>query len=143
MKYIELKNKYQDKVDNFKGLIFAFTEQQLEEGLKKINATRRDITPIGLGGFVLKDRVHEFKQIHKNFKRELKEHIDNDPDGENFVKNMFLYELNNHEYIVSHDEEPALRALDLSYEDLKEEPKLKHGLECAMKDIMEREMREC
>ena len=55
--------------------------------------------------------------MHETFARhhkELQAAIDADPTGEGFIKDMFLYELENHEYSYTGTAEDALDSLGLT-----------------------------
>ena len=76
--------------------------------------------------------------MHETFARhhrELQAAIDADPTGEGFIKDMFLYELENHEYSYTGTVEDALDSLGLSFEDVAADPRLALGLSLAEKEI--------
>lgn len=108
MKYIEFKNTSATTINNFITIngFFAFTEQQLNEGLKKLNAEKKDIFRFGSGGFMLKTKKDEFRAIRNNINLELENNLENDA----FLKDALTYELNNHEG----DLEDALDALNIT-----------------------------
>ena len=61
----------------------------------------------------------------------MKEAIASDPTGEGFIKDMFLYELANHEYCITYELDDTLYALDLTLEEIEKDPRLKLGLQLA------------
>ena len=93
------------------------------------------IARLPFGGFVQKKDVPLIRNTFSRHQEELQAAIDADPTGEGFIKDMFLSELENHEYSYTGTSEDALEALGLSYEDVAANPKLAHGLELAEKDI--------
>ncbi len=75
--------------------------------------------------------------MHETFTRhhrELQAAIDADPTGEGFIKDMFLYELENHEYSYTGTAEDALDSLGLTYENVAEDPRLARGLDLVEQD---------
>ena len=54
-------------------------------------------------------------------------------------KDMFLYELENHEYSYTGTVEDALDSLGLSFEDVASDPRLARGLDLAEQEILEQQ----
>ena len=65
---------------------------------------------------------------------EVNEEISADPTGAGFVADMFETELSNHEYIITGDLSETLDACGLTEKEVMETPKLKNGLEIALKN---------
>ena len=80
--------------------------------------------------------MHETFDRHR---RELQASIDADPTGEGFIKDMFLCELENHEYSYTGTAEDTLGSLGLSFEDVAADPRLAHGLDLAEQEILEQQ----
>ena len=68
--------------------------------------------------------------------REKKEAIAADTTGDGIIKDMFLYELANHEYCITYDLEDTLDALALTVDEINADPRLLHGLEKALKQYL-------
>lgn len=115
--HTQQKKRHMDEISTIKGLFWAFSNDQLNEGLNKINATVKDIVSIGAGGFILKTELQGFKDMldrHALERKELKKD----------VKKLFdalVYELGNHEYCITYDPQDALDALGLTKEDVDPE----------------------
>lgn len=115
--HTQQKKRHMDEISTVKGLFWAFSNDQLTEGLNKINATVKDIVSIGAGGFILKTELQGFKDMldrHALERKELKKD----------VKKLFdalVYELGNHEYCITYDPQDALDALGLTKEDVDPE----------------------
>lgn len=112
--YSQQKKRHQDEISNQKGLFWAFGNNQLDEGLKRFNATTKDIISIGAGGFILKTEIESFKDLLNKQDLERKE-LRKD------TKKLFdalVYELNNHEYCISYSVTDALDALGLTKDDV-------------------------
>lgn len=115
--HTQQKKRHMDEISTVKGLFWAFSNDQLTEGLNKINATVKDIVSIGAGGFILKTELQGFKDMlirHELERKELKKD----------VKKLFdalVYELGNHEYCITYDPQDALDALGLTKEDVDPE----------------------
>lgn len=68
----------------------------------------------------------------------MEEAIAADPDGTGFVYEMFLYEMDNHEYGYTGDLEDTLDALGMTIEEIAASEKLMAGLEKAKKVVWSR-----
>lgn len=119
--YGELKSRQSKEWNEFKGIFWAFNNDQFKEGMESIGLTTSDtdkIYSIGAGGYMLKSVSEEFHKMLNRHDEELKAQR---KDEKEFL-NSLVYELRNHEYCISYDAEPALTALGLSFEDV--DPKL-------------------
>ena len=79
--------------------------------------------------------MHETFDRHK---REMKEAIAADPTGEGFIFDMFLRELENHEYGYTGDMTDALEALGFTAQEVVDDPRLNRGISKAHQVIMGR-----
>lgn len=118
MKYIDLKQQQQERVNNFEGLFFAFSDKQMSEGLARYGISEEEATEkvssLGMGGFILKEKRSEFYALLEQFEVEL---AALKQDHERLLEAL-SYELANHEYCITGDLEPALMALDLQPDDV-------------------------
>tara|TARA_B100000963_G_scaffold111000_1_gene96601 strand:- start:3917 stop:4333 length:417 start_codon:yes stop_codon:yes gene_type:complete len=116
--YSQFKTRQQSAFEHFKGTFYAFSDKQYDEGLEKLGITREEatnkLTTFGGGGFILKDRLNELEKLAYNFELERQNAFKDD----NFLINALVYELINHEYCITYDEQDALDALGLSVEDI-------------------------
>lgn len=118
-KYTTLHEKWQKEYNDFP-MGFAFSADQLEEQKKKLGVKSNDeIVGIGIsGGFIRKTDVKAFNEMTKRVAEERKKARDDDE----FLYQMFVYEMGNCEYQLSGDTEYVLEvgcAMTLS--DLKDE----------------------
>lgn len=134
--YQELKDRQQKEFNSFP-IGFAFNDKQFKDQMERLGLTENDtdkIVSISAGGFIKKDDVKEFNNLMKKFGKEMKTEIDKDKDGSGFIKDMFLYELGNHEYIITGSLTDTFSALGLKIDDIIKSSKLKNGLELAKKE---------
>lgn len=115
-KYRVFKNKLENDFTLFSenNLFFAFSAEQVEKWLKKINTTEDKIVPIWGGWYLKADKIEEYKNFLSNNDKQYSEFL---ADEENLF-DAFKYELWNHEFIISYDFDDALDALWLSYNEL-------------------------
>ena len=69
-KAIEIKKRHQEEINTFQGLFFAFSNNQLKEGLERVGLTETDtdkIYSIGAGGYIRKDRSKAFSDMFHDF----------------------------------------------------------------------------
>lgn len=127
--YKALKDAQQKRV-NALPIIYAFSDKQFEEGMKKLGLNPDDtdkIYSIGAGGFIRKEDASLIDKTFREIAQEMDDAIAADKDGTGFIYDMFLYELENHEFAYTGDAEPALDALGLSVQDVMGDPALLYG----------------
>lgn len=132
--YNELLKKHQKMVDEFP-MMFAFNEKQFKEGMEHLGLTEHDtdeIIQIGMGGFIRKTDKEAYHKMFNDISDELNHNINNDTTGLRFIKDMFEYELANHEYGYTRDVKPTLDSLGYSVDDIRNDEKLLKGLQSAV-----------
>lgn len=111
----EMKARHSKEFGAFEGIFFAFSNEQLAEGMIKIGLAADDfknVVRIGGGGFLHRDKVRAFKELFARHNAERKEMRKN-------KKKLFealVYELSNHEYCITRDPLPALESLGMTLE---------------------------
>lgn len=137
--YAEMKARHQERV-NALPLKFAFSMEQFRAAMAEWGLTENDTDQIykmsGTGGFY---RRTDSKLIFTTFEEnqiEMQAAISNDIDGSGFIKDMFLYELANHEYCITYDLEPTLDALGLSEDEVLNNPAMLNGLKLARAEYL-------
>lgn len=135
-KYAELKNNLQKEFDAFP-FGFAFSNEQFEKMKEELGVKENsELISIGAGGFIRKTDEKALDELINGKEKRMKEAIASDPTGEGFIKDMFLYELANHEYCITYDLRDTLEALDLTINEIMEDPRLKLGLELAKNEYL-------
>lgn len=121
MKYRNINDEIQRRYNEFP-MKFAFSENQLQEGLAELGCKdRSEVVSIGAGGFIRKSDVDAYDQMVTECYNLKKELINTDDE---FVLSMFEYELANHEYCITYNYEDTLRACGLLFEDIENSPRL-------------------
>lgn len=114
-RYKEMRELIQLEVNAFP-LFAAFTREQFDEGYKELGLKDGDkVTHIGNGVYVPSSKMDDFHALFARHDAVLAEAMN---DGA-FAYDAFVYELQNHEYGYTGDEEPALCALGLSCDDVE------------------------
>ena len=133
----------QQKEVNALPIRFAFNQEQFREIMKEWGLRPKmdldKIARIPYGGFIQKKDAPLMHETFARHHRELQAAMDADPTGEGFIKDMFLYELENHEYSYTGTVEDALDSLGLSFEDVVANPRLARGLDLAEQEILEQQ----
>lgn len=137
--YAEMKEYHQKRINDLP-LMFAFNQRQFKEGMERWGLTEDDTDKIyklgTTGGFYQrKDSTLIFSTFEQN-EDEMAKAIRADPDGTGFIKDMFLYELANHEYCITYDLEPTLVALGYSEDDVLNDERLLNGLKLAKAEYL-------
>lgn len=143
-KYEEIKNKHQKRVEEFP-LMFAFTNEQLSKEMQRLGLNDNDFDKIydmGAGCFIRKSDLEEYNKMWDELRKEHQDLIDADKTGEGYIKDMFVSELENHEYSYTRDLEDTLDALELTEEDILNNPLLQHGLYLAEKEVLKNSLEE-
>lgn len=136
-KYKSLIEKQQLEIENFP-MFFSFDNKQFQEGMEKIGLKDNDIDKIvslGAGGYIKRDDIQTYKDMFKRHKEEINTEIANDKTGSGFIKDMFKYELINHEYGYTMDLQDTISSLGLSIEDINNSSNLSNGLNLAINEI--------
>ena len=133
MMYREFKEMKQ-KEFNALPTMFAFSMKQLEEQMQKLGTNKSEIVNLGYGMFMRKQDVYMLDAFEGKYEAMQKELMEND----DFLLDAFLYELRNHEYIVTYEVEDALEAFDLTVEDVKNDKRMLVAINKAMA-IIEKE----
>lgn len=110
----QMKQRHSQEISNQKGLFWAFSKDQLNEGLLKTNSKIDEVVSIGAGGIIRKDEIGNFKALlkrHELERKELKKNVEE-------LYKALVYELNNHEYCITYNPQDALDALGLTKEEL-------------------------
>ena len=140
-RYADLKQRQQAEFDAFP-MQFAFSDQQFAEGMAALGLSPTDTGKIYKapgGGFYRREDGPRLEAMMERFDRELAEAIAADGTGEGFIYEMFLYELDAHEYGYTMDTEEALDALGYTAKQILGDPRLKHGIEKAVTEICNRD----
>lgn len=135
-KYYELKSKIQKEFDEFP-FGFAFSNDQFEKMKEELGVKDdSELISIGAGGFIRKSDEKALDELVNGKQKRIKEAINQDKTGEGFIKDMFLYELANHEYCITYELDDTLDALGLSYEEVMADDRLKRGLALAKQQYL-------
>lgn len=107
-KYAKLRQRQQEEF-NALPLGFAFGQKQFDEMMRGWGLDpEKDIDKIysiGAGGYVQKKDAELLHETHKRLDEEIEAAIAADETGEGFIYEMFLYELDNHEFGYTMDTE--------------------------------------
>jgi len=83
------------------------------------------------GGYYRKTDAERLHSMFKRHRQEMK--LARETDNQ-FIYDMFYYELSNHEYVITYNVMDALDALGLTIEEVNNNPKYKSNLEKACMD---------
>ena len=138
--YRELTAKHQREVNELP-IMYAFSNKQFEDGMRnklglEPNETDKIYRLGSTGGFYKKTDAQLLKETFDRHSLELQEAMKND----DFVLEMFEYEMGNHEYQISYDKEDVVNACGLDLDDMDERLEQlwlkakKHFLELCLKN---------
>jgi hypothetical protein len=117
-KYTTLKEKHAKDITEFP-MFFAFSDEQFERGLKDLKVKEDEIIGIGMGGIIRKRDKQKYLDLIKRHYEEEKEAREDDE----YVYQMFRYELANHEYSYTYDWTDTFDSLGLEFDKLDERMK--------------------
>ncbi|MCL2169979.1 MAG: hypothetical protein FWB74_08145 [Defluviitaleaceae bacterium] len=141
MSYKELKDKHRQEVNGFP-MFFAFCSEQFATVMAKFGLTPSDTDKVMRldysGGLVLKTDAPRLLNMWNRQKEECRAAITADTKGDGYIYQMFLYELDNHEYGYTGELTDALAVCDLTMEDVLESKPLLAGLKMAIEEIRNR-----
>ena len=136
-RYAEMRQRQQEELSAFP-IQYAFSDRQFAEGMAALGLTPADtdkIYKVPGGGFYRREDSQRFKDMMDRFGRELSEAIAADLSGDGFIYEMFLYELDNHEFGYTMDTEETLAALGYTAEEVLGDTRLKRSIEKAVTEI--------
>lgn len=139
--YVEMKKRHQTETNELP-IYWAFTEERFNEILKELGMTKNDTDKLCKtfgGGFCLVKDVKMIADTLIRHSEEKKAAIEADETGDGFIKDMFLYELRNHEYTYTLETEETIESCGFTKEQVEADPRLKLGLEAACKQLREAE----
>lgn len=137
--YAEMKKRHQEEV-NALPIYWAFTEERFDEVLKELGLTKNDTDKLCRapgGGFCLASDAQMIVSTLIRHSKELKAAVEADKTGDGFIKDMFLYELRNHEYTYTCEVEETVESCGFTMEQVENDERLLHGLEAAAKQLRE------
>lgn len=120
-KYKEFKETQWDQLNDFakENMFFAFSNEQFEEWLQKLNTTKENIIQLYNWWFIKKESLKDYNDLIKKLDDDLAIFL---IDEENLLQ-AFVYELRNHEFDITWNHDNSLRALNLKYEALTDRQK--------------------
>ena len=142
-KYAELRQRQQQEV-NALPIGFAFGNRQFEEMMRGWGLDpETDLDKIykagNTGGFFKITDAQLIRDTFSRHEKELRDAIAEDETGEGFIYEMFLDELDNHEYGYTGDTSEALEALGFTAQEVVDDPRLNRGICMAHQRIMGRD----
>lgn len=137
--YRELCKKQQQEISALP-IRYAFGDKRFREMMTAWDlAPEKDLDKVcklgHAGGFCRKVDVQLVRDTLDRHTEERKAAIAEDQTGAGFIYQMFLYELNSHEYGYTEDVEETLDALGYTLEQILEDRRLLHGLKMAQEKI--------
>lgn len=141
-RYADMRRRQQQAV-NALPIGFAFSNKRFDEMMRSWGLDpEKDLDKIyklgDTGGFYKKTDAQLIRNTFNKHDAELQAAIAEDTTGEGFIYEMFLYELDNHEYGYTRDTEDALDALGYTADEVLGAPRLKRGIEKAVTEIIKR-----
>jgi hypothetical protein len=113
--YLLQKEKHEKIINDFP-VFYAFSNEQLEEGLKKLNTIKEEILSIGYGGFIKKSDKKAYSKIWESINKETEKSL----KDELYLYAAFRYELANHEFCITYDYTDTLDLFNLKEDTLTE-----------------------
>lgn len=129
-KYKIIKDRQQKEVNELPYL-FAFDDEQFKKGLEKLGLSENEtdkLIYLGDNIYLKRTDLPKVEEVNKRHKEEIEREIKADVVGDKFIKDMFLYEMNNHEYGYTNEIEPILEVLNITEYDLRKNENLRNGL---------------
>lgn len=129
-KYKIMKERHQKEVNELP-YMFAFDNEQFKRGLEKLGLNENEMDKLiylGDNIYLKRTDLPKVEEVNKRHKEEIEREIKADTAGDKFIKDMFLYEMNNHEYGYTNEIEPILDVLHITDYDLRKNENIRNGL---------------
>ncbi len=131
--YKDMKERHQKEFNEFP-MVFAFSDEQFKESMNQLGLDPTETDKIyaygDTGGFFKKSDAEKLHDMNQRHSEERKNAIATD---DNFIYEMFFYELGNHEYGYTQDVSDTLDALGLTIDEVNNNVRLLKALEKACK----------
>jgi len=124
--YLQMKDRHQKEVEAFP-MAFAFNNEQFKEGMEKLGFDAKDtqkVLSIGGGGFIRRSDSDAYSAMFERINAEETEARKND----DYLFQMFAYELSNHEYCYTWDLTATLQSLSLTIEEVRANTQMNNAL---------------
>lgn len=131
--YLQMKARHQKEVEAFP-MAFAFNNEQFADGMKKLNievTDTKNILSIGGSGFIRRTDADNLSAMFDRIHAEEAEARKND----DYLFQMFAYELANHEYNYTWDLTDTLQSLGLTFAEVKANQQLHDALVKAVDEV--------
>lgn len=133
--YREYRDEFQKRFNELP-IMWAYNDDQFEKGKEKLGVkSNTELARISPGGFMKKVDVPKLKQLIQEDEKEKAELC----KDESFVYDMFVTELENHEYAYTLSVEDTLDALGFEREEIINNPMMYRALRKAMRYCEEHE----
>lgn len=132
--YKQMKER-QQKEFNSLPIMFAFNNEQFEEGMRSLGLEPTDtdkIYKLCPGGFYKREDSEKVVGQLDKAAKEMKEAL----QDEEFATDAFRYELANHEYCITMDVTDAVHAVGLSMEEVEDSQMLSRALKNARNEYL-------
>lgn len=132
--YLTLKEKHQKEINEFP-FGFCFNKQQFNEMMANWGLTPEDtdkIYSIGGGGYIRKSDSEAMNEMFDRHEREVAAARAENKDD--YLYNMFNYELANHEYGYTYDVTDTLDAIGLTMEEIEADERMLEAFKRAKKN---------
>ena len=129
--YLKLKKKHEKEINSFP-MFFSFSNEQLEKGLKNLKTTKENLRSLNCGGFIKSEDVKKYQEMLLNQSNEHKKAM----EKKIYAYQMFKYELANHEFIITYDEEDTLNSLNLTFKEVNKNKFLSEQLSKTKEDYL-------
>lgn len=133
--YESLKEKHQKEVNDFP-LGCAFSQDQFEKMMEKFGLSVDDtdkIYSIGGGCYIRRSDIDAFHEMCERQEAERNEAVAEDKTGNEYIYQMFSYELANHEFGYTQELDDTLDACGYTLEEVQANKALRAGLNKALK----------
>ena len=140
-RYTDLKQRQQEEFNAFP-MQYAFSDRQFNQAMAALGLDLTDTDKVYRapgGGIYRREDGPRLKAMMDRFDQELKDAIAGDQTGDGFIYEMFLYELDAHEYGYTMDRSDTLDALGYTADEVLGDPRLKRGIEKAVTEICRRD----
>lgn len=136
--YQTMKKRHQQEFDAFP-VKFVFSQEQFVRMMAEWGLNQSDtqcLISIGCNGYIMRTDREAFIDMCERHKKERREAMASDQDGSGYLYDMFLYELNNHEFGYTMDTDDTLNALELTIEQINASPAMRRAWEAAKKSCL-------
>lgn len=126
--YTSMRQRHRQEVETFP-MAFAFGENRLSEILAEWGVSREDVCSVyGAGDIIRKKDKADYLAMCERHVQEVRDAVAEDKTGKGFILDMFLSEMDAHEFLWTENMDDVLAAIPFTRDEISGSEAMRNGL---------------